>query len=439
MSFIGNSLNFVLNENEKYAAKIEITVLLFKGDSVFVMDKYTLNSPEITDTADIKPNFIDIQRYAIKAGNFNMKITIRDLNSPDKRSVFDDIVMINFNDTDLSISGIEYLESYKKTEENNILAKSGFELIPYISNFFPYNVDKMRFYFELYNTETVIKAPFTLKLYVEKVENKEVKIATKKQLKEAPIIPYIGELDITYLPSGNYNLVIEFIDTLQSSRFKEKFFFQRSGKKEETLNNPLFDIEQNVSDIFDGNFDNRDSLMEYVYCLRPIADVNEQQFIDFQTRTADNNALKNFFADFWKKRNATHPNIIWKEYYEQVKYVNRAFGTKTKKGYRCDMGYVYLKYGAPNEISDVPHEPEAYPYQIWKYWKTGTESNRKFVFYNPNIATRDYDLLHSNARGEIFTANWERYLRKRTHDLYNHDATQADDNFGSRALEEFNK
>ena len=103
------------------------------------------------------------------------------------------------------------------------------------------------------------------------------------------------------------------------------------------------------------------------------------------------------------------------------------------------MGIIYLKYGAPNSIYTSKHEPSAYPYEIWTYWKTEKETNRKFVFYNPNIAGKEYELLHSNATGEIKTNNWDRMLQKRNNTLYDFDALDSDSSWGSRALDEFNK
>jgi hypothetical protein len=38
--------------------------------------------------------------------------------------------------------------------------------------------------------------------------------------------------------------------------------------------------------------------------------------------------------------------------------------------------------------------------------------NRKFVFANPNLATYDYELIHSNMPGEIHNANWQQELSR---------------------------
>jgi len=47
------------------------------------------------------------------------------------------------------------------------------------------------------------------------------------------------------------------------------------------------------------------------------------------------------------------------------------------------------------------------------------QSNRKFVFYNPNFAANDYELLHSDAVGEISDYKWKIKLMARDTDPFN--------------------
>ena len=73
-----------------------------------------------------------------------------------------------------------------------------------------------------------------------------------------------------------------------------------------------------------------------------------------------------------------------------------------------------MQYGAPNIISDSKDEPAAYPYEVWQYYKVKNQSNRKFVFYAIERSSNDYRLLHSDAIGEIYQANWQLKLYERT-------------------------
>ena len=77
------------------------------------------------------------------------------------------------------------------------------------------------------------------------------------------------------------------------------------------------------------------------------------------------------------------------------------------------MGRTYLKYGAPNTITDRPNEPSAYPYQIWHYYKIGKFNNKRFIFYMPDLGSNEYSTLHSTLQGEYFNRNWKTDLHRR--------------------------
>ncbi len=46
--------------------------------------------------------------------------------------------------------------------------------------------------------------------------------------------------------------------------------------------------------------------------------------------------------------------------------------------------------------------PNSYPYEIWEYYHLADgEVDKKFVFYDRELVGNNYELLHSDARGEI--------------------------------------
>ncbi|MDR2011071.1 MAG: GWxTD domain-containing protein [Bacteroidales bacterium] len=441
MSTIGESLVYKETQSGTYQAEIEILLLFKQSGNIVHADKYSLFSPEINDISGTKPNFVDVQRISLANGIYNFEIHVKDKNSESAGSIYADIISVEFSDKDLSFGGIEFIESVSKTTQETIISKNGYDIIPYVSNFFPPNVEKLSFYIELYNSDKVINDDFILRYYIENYEtSREIdKYSRFKKMSGKNIIPFIGELNIKDLPSGNYNLVLDIRDRENQSLKKEKYFFQRSNLVDENAEIAELVKEFDIYATFSGEMSSIDSLVGYIKSLRPIANINEQRFIDHQVKGSSLGALQNFFVQFWISRNNINPNDVWKEYNEQIKYVNRLYQTSIRKGYETDMGVIYLKYGAPNSIYTSKHEPSAYPYEIWTYWKTPTETNRKFVFYNPNIVGKDFELLHSNATGEVKAPNWERMLQKRNNTFSNFDNLNADESWGSRALEEFNK
>ena len=442
MNVIGKSLEYKKNKNNAFQAQMEIFVIIKKNDTVVYIDKYLLNSPEIADAMEEKPNFIDVQRIPLANGIYNFQLQIRDVNTDDKEFTHNDIITIDFSDDKLYFSDIEYIEKCEKTTNETIFSKSGYDLVPYVANFFPTNMDKLMFYIEIYNSDKIMKNDFIFRCYIENYNTKTVldQYGKTKKMKPAQIIPYIGELNIKDLPSGNYVLVFDIRNSENKVIKQERYPFQRSNTNIEI---PVIEEIAKSIDIhntFYGNMSSRDSLMYYILSMRPIAKNNEEVFIDTQLKKSSLETMQNFFVNFWVSRDIKNPGEAWRKYFEMVKYVNKNYGsTKNVRGFETDAGFIYLKYGVPNSIYKSQHEPSAYPYEIWTYWKTETEVNRKFVFYNPTIVGKDYVLLHSNAKGEVRTENWERYLQKRNNTVGNFDDLNADDSWGSRALEEFNK
>ncbi len=442
LSTIGNSVEFVQNSNGTYSAEVEITMIFRKADSVVALDKYNLKSPEIKDTSELKPNFIDLQRISLENGIYNFELQIRDLNTKEDVYKFNDIIQIDYSGNKLQFSGTQLIESITPSDTESALTKNGYDLLPYISNFYPSNFNKLSFYTEIYNSDKSIGDDFIVRYYIEKFETySEIESYSRfKKLSSAQIVPLIGEINIESLPSGNYNLVMEIKNRDNESLLKSKFFFQRSNPGVA----PTHDMSEliknsDITTIFGSSMTNTDSVREYVACLHPIADMNEKTFIDHQLKTASLEIMQNYFIEFWLKRNNVEPGELWKLYKEQVDFVDKFYRTPINRGYETDRGRVYLQYGAPNDIYVSKHEPSSYPYEIWHYYRVQDENNKKFIFYNPNIAGKEYELLHSDLTGEIKTPNWERVLSKRNNALYNHDDMNSDETWGSRALEEYNR
>ncbi|MEK6614660.1 MAG: GWxTD domain-containing protein, partial [Bacteroidota bacterium] len=127
-----------------------------------------------------------------------------------------------------------------------------------------------------------------------------------------------------------------------------------------------------------------------------------------------------------------------------VKAVNKKFGTFVFKGYETDRGRIYLQYGPPDKREEYPSEPNAYPYEIWVYYRLSdnsnlnpTQTNKQFIFYNQDLVTNNYQLLHSNALSETHDSRWEMKLHKRTVQSNDFEKKDAPGHFGGNASDEF--
>ena len=422
MTFIGNSLKFVQNQNQKFSAKLEITMLFKQNDSIKYFNKYSLSSPEIDDTTKAFPNFIDLQRIAIKNGTYQFELKIVDENNSKNPQVFTDKISMNFNENEFYFSDIELIESYKPSVENTVLSKNGYDLVPYVSDFYPQNIDNFTFYCEMYNLDKLSSEnEYLLNYYIEKNEKSEIlsDYSTFKKIKSEPINVLLSNFNIEKLPSGQYNLVIEIKNKENKILKNLKYNFTRSNPEfDEKTTNYTSRIEGAT---FVDYYKTTDTLQKLLHYILPIANGYENIFIKNQLKLLELEPMKNFFYNFWKKRNENSPYKAWKEYYQRVLAVNNTYSFLNVKGFETDRGLIYLKYGAPSSIVEEKYDERVYPYEVWTYNEIEGKTNRKFIFYNPNLVNNDYFLIHSTMDGEIFNENWKSVISRRTNPYGNQD------------------
>ncbi|MCF8227536.1 MAG: GWxTD domain-containing protein [Bacteroidales bacterium] len=435
LSVKGSSLNYLKIDENKFQGAIEVIILFKQNEEIISYDKYEVKSPVVTDTGQINYNILDQQRYALRNGSYNFEIWLSDQNSSKKPFVHTEVVNISYPEDEVSVSGIELLASYKKSDEQNMYTKNGFELMPLVSNYYPKTSNELIFYTEVYNTDQVFgeNGKFLIDYYIESFETAK-KITDYQVIRRQDagmVVPLIGKFDIEFLPSGNYKLVVEARNRENELVAINKVFFQRSNPDVQ------FDVSDlaaiNIQNTFVEKISSKDTLSEYIKCLAPISSEIERQFANKQLFESDLATMQQFFLNFWLTRDNLDPYSAWLDYYTEVRKVDNAYATQVKEGYETDRGRVYLKYGPPNIVSESYNEPSAYPYEIWHYYVLGNQRNKKFVFMSQDIVTNDFELIHSDAIGELSNYRWQVLLHRRDFDPTNVDITAPPDAWGNQA------
>ena len=434
LSVFGQSVNYIKKDNGKFQGTVEVTIIFRQGEEIVNYDKYEVLSEELDDTSSSIYNFLSQQRYLLKNGTYDMEFIISDKNSDEDPYITTDPLKVDFPADNASISGIELLSSYSKAETPGILTKSGFDMIPYVFNYYPENVNEITYYCEFYNTDKQFGegGKFVYNCYIQSFETKSqiMDYSRSKIGKGSVVFPIIKEIDIRQLPSGNYFLVIEIRNQENEVVTKKQIFFQRSNPSIQFDTDDLAALSTDNTFVSDMN--DIDSLRLYIRYLLPIASEIDRVFISKQMADADLETLKQYFLNFWLSREFAIPEIAWNHYHQQVDKVNVVYSTPNRLGYDTDRGRVFLKYGPPNIISESYNEPAAYPYEIWQYYTLGDgQRNKKFVFYTIDIVTNDFQLLHSDAIGEVANYRWQVEIYKRTFDPYSLDVERYPDVWGS--------
>jgi GWxTD domain-containing protein len=426
------SIIYAKNDKGKFQASININILFLRNDSIFGYGKYNLLSPEHDDTLSAKPNFIDVQRFLLKRGEYKFELSITDNNNITKPFSYFQQVVVDLNAEIPSVSSVELVESYKKADTTSSVSKNGFDIIPYVSSYYPENLSELTFYTEIYsiNRDIPTGETFIINTYLEAFENgvKMQDYFRFNRAKSDKIIPVLGSLNIKDLPSGNYNLVIEARDKENKLVADQRVFIQRNNPSVQANINELNALNVKLTFVEKLTID---SINEYIKYLRPISSRTEVEYAIHVVAAKDLLNKQQFFLSFWQKRNLVNPEEEWNKYHLMVKEVNRLFKTQTRKGYATDRGRVWLQYGKPDSRLVYDREPSLYPYELWQFYKLNNRTNRRFVFTNTDLVSNNYSLIHSDAIGEVRDDRWQTRLNKRNNMYQSFDQEKAVDQFGT--------
>lgn len=432
---------FKKSPDGKFRGEVEILMLFTQKGQIVNFKKYNLTSQAVDDTNRRNFSFLDQQRFLLAEGEYDMELSVRDVNSsrPAVESVIN--VLVDVPSDKVALSTVMLAERTEPATTPTPLTRAGYDLYPDLLSFYPESRKQITLYTEVYNTLPVWgeEGMFLLTCFIESFETGKIvnNISFYKREKAAQVVPLLHTFDISQLPSGNYNIVVEVRDKENKVVAFKEVFFQRSNPN---IQLRLEDIEAiNVADVFTSGYTHPDTLAFFIRACMPLASDMERTFGLNLISTRDVLHMQQYLYHFWYIRDAANPQLAWLNYKVQVDKVNMSYSTFIEPGFETDRGRIFLKYGAPNSIYKSTHEPEAYPYEIWHYYKlTGNQTNRKFVFISSDMGSTSFELAHSNATGEMNDPQWHLRLHARNVGGTNVDRTQYDTNYGSRALEIFN-
>ncbi|MEL6836630.1 MAG: GWxTD domain-containing protein [Bacteroidota bacterium] len=418
-----------------YQAAVDVLIFFEQEGQVVSYDKYRLNSP----TGERIVDFVDMKRYPLPAGIYDLKVEISDAQVPERIRRYSTSIDLEFSTTEVAQSDIQLLAAVEQTEVEGPMVKNGLLMEPLPFNYYGRGANVLTFYHEIYNSATAIAGPFVVSYRIDKIENgtgNTMLIGHKRQEPSA-VNPIVMQMDIGELPSGNYQLVVDVRDrerTLLSSR---SIAFQRS--------NPMIDVakfeEAMAQVVIEEEFvyDLDESELEYsLRAIGPILPQSDVELVDILLRNDSIRAQRMYLYGFWLKENRINPKQTYDQYMEVARAVDNMYNSGFRHGFETDRGYVYMKYGQPSDISRNENEPSAPPYEIWSYnqMERTNQNNVRFIFYNPSLAADDFILLHSDVIGERQNPQWELELYRDSPGEHPDDffgGEEVRDNIGRRA------
>lgn len=403
-----------LEEDSVFYAKFSHEVSITKDDSIFYNNTRNYKSATVKNSFNVTNKFVDVFAVNLDPGNYSLKVNVIDKNSNKTGEFTIDLIAPEFSGSP-ALSKIQLGTNIEtKGDKSNFSLKNNVKIYPNASNTFTVNNPIMYFYFECYQLtlNDSGNSNFSYSYYISDMNGKRLKkYPARNKSGKSKTIAEANGINVIALQNGSYFLSIELKDlTTNETSFERKKFYINKPKRKSSAEAVAARIE-GYEEYVDFS---RNQLIDEFNKIKYIA-LSEE--IDIFEKLENNEAMKRFLAQFWKRRDPnpdTPVNEYKQKYFEGIKLADANYTTHFKEGWRTDRGRVILIYGRPDEIERNVSSVNSQPHEIWLYYSL--EGGTQFIFADVS-GNGNYELLHSTYRNEIKDPNWRMRVDKlRTRD-----------------------
>ena len=216
-------------------ADLALSLEIKQGTELVYSDAYRLESPVMLDS--IVEDFYDIQRISLKPGDYAFKLVIDDLLNDEPPLATSHMFKIEELGDGVSLSDIEIAEFAVKGKPESIFYRSGLEIIPRLSTFYPEQLDQIPFYLEIYNASLLPDSIFGVKHEVIQAETGDTlhHLTSYSRHKASDVVPIFKSLDLNQVYTGKYILKVSLITRELHELASQSYEFERSFDGDQLL------------------------------------------------------------------------------------------------------------------------------------------------------------------------------------------------------------
>lgn len=333
----------------KYSSDFDLSIEIKNSNNVSVLNKVykeNITTPKVDIEYLASNSSIIIKNIYLQPGQYKLTASIYEKSTKNSYEVTKDFTMKDFLASPVSLSDVMIVSKVTYDKDRK-------QLTPDVSRNIS-ELDTFYMFFFVYKNSEEPKIDVTYKIFDSK-DN----------------IVYSG-IDILDFNSGLDNINQMFIPVSLNNLSFDKYKIEINAAGSQTT---AVTTSHVISE--SGNFPlSLDNIDELISQLQYIA--NEKE-LDNMEKAKTKGEKQKKFIEFWKSKDPspnTKSNEAMLEYYRRMKYADKQFSTVYSKGWKSDMGMVYIIFGNPSNIERHPYEMDAKPYEVWDYY----DINRQFIF-----------------------------------------------------------
>jgi GWxTD domain-containing protein len=214
-----------------------------------------------------------------------------------------------------------------------------------------------------------------------------------------------GQLDLTGLPPGRYDMVARVVVGEKSIERSTPFTM---APLDETLDKDL--ARREAAKLTDAGYFDAMTELELATAKEPLALIAASGELSKYSKDLSLRAKRRFLTEFWQRRDPTPQTPVNEtrlQFYEAVAYANETFrerGRSAVPGWKTDRGRIYVRSGAPDEKLERVQAGTSPPYEVWRFRRG---KDRYYIFADRSNGVGIYQLMHSNDLKEVGQPNWQ--------------------------------
>jgi len=332
---------------EGYQANYEISVVIFDKDGEQENGKIwkqTVSAQDYDQTNKQGIFNLSHEQFDVKPGSYDVIITLQDLETTFATKHKHSVQLRDYSKPKLALSSITFANSLT---EDSLGVKS---IRPEVTDPLKGLGKEIFAYFEIYHSHSGEQATVEYRVSGDRTKTK-IQETQNIALAEDRTIDYV-KIPADSLEHDLYRLSITVTNGKEKASTEKAFYIRWGGIPASSE-----DLETAIEQI------------------KYIATKTEWDKIK---KASDNKKLDEF-KHFWQRHDptpGTEVNEAMEAHYARVEYANENFSATQRKGWRTDMGMVYILLGAPDDVERNPFPRGSNPYEVWQYYRY----NRSFVF-----------------------------------------------------------
>lgn len=417
----GKSLVFKKLPNKRHQATASFAIAINDSTKNYFAEKVDFVTPEVPDPSLFAQEFSTTKVIPLPTGTFKVQLLVFDPERADsaKKEKVEFGIKVGDAKTGIQTSELVLLQTAEYESTKPVTEQDA--RIFRLSDFYSKNDSLLSFYVQAAGilSKQHEGAPLVSRSRILNASDRTPLDAFGKikKLKATAIIGMKADLDIRSLPSGNYILNWDLVDSSGKIIARSQKEFQRSNPGAEVAQMDVPKVLNNLEAMIAAMSTDECRLM--VACLLPIAKASEQATVEYLRKRGTEPELRNYLSAFWTRKNEENPTGELAEFQKRIAYASKYYTTQTMKAYETDRGRVFLQYGKPNLVENEQSDRfrkamtnlNTIPYEVWYYYSLETPVKQNdviFAFVQENRGNYNYRLLHSTGIGEVRNREWRK-------------------------------